>query len=128
MSADVADSLFCVGAACAKDLPDISYIRNAYGDKSKPPQMATRRPNPYDVEVYSFPQGWGSTALGFGGVGCQAMTSAQTTVVVDGHSAAVYFGKGLAYVIPKFNSAMMADISNHSMEACGQQGKYTRKV
>lgn len=30
-----------------------------------------------------FPQAWGSTSLGFGGIGGQAMTSAYTTVITD---------------------------------------------
>jgi hypothetical protein len=123
MSADISDSVFCAGMACAKDLPDISYIKNAYG-KDKTPIEAFRRPEIYEIEVYSFPQCWGSTALGFGGIGGQAMSSAQTTVVISGYSAAIYFGKGLAYVIPKFNSAMMADIASQNIAACGKQGKY----
>lgn len=49
-----------------------------------------------------FPQTWGSTALGFGGVGGQAITGAYT-VIVECHrtgNRAVYFGGRFAYLVP----------------------------
>ena len=44
----------------------------------------TKNPRPYidDFELYTFNQMWGSTALGFGGIGGQAMTQARTYVFV----------------------------------------------
>ena len=53
------------------------------------------------LEVYSFPQMWGSTALGFGGIGGAAMTQAQTTIVLpdDRSVAHVYFNARFAYTI-----------------------------
>lgn len=48
---------------------------------------------------YSFPQTWGSTALGFGGIGGQAITTAQTYVVLANGAIYVYFGSRFAYVI-----------------------------
>lgn len=54
-----------------------------------------------ELEVQVFPQVWGSTALGFGGIGGQAMTSAYTTVVQDFNTGwhSVFFGNRLAYLI-----------------------------
>jgi|ERR1035437_6107199 hypothetical protein len=45
-----------------------------------------------NLSWYSFPQLWGSTACGHGGIGGCAMTSAQTVIVVCSgfHDAAVY--------------------------------------
>lgn len=55
-----------------------------------------------DLDWYSFPQSWGSTALGFGGIGGQAITSSQTTVVRGPPGdCAVYFGVRLAYYIER---------------------------
>ena len=108
MSAEICDSVYCLGKAIAKDLPDING----------------KRPSYWGVEVYSFPQGWSSTALGFGGIGGQALTTAQTTVIISGASAAVYFGRGHAYTIPHFNSAFMADVSSHNMAECNGASKY----
>lgn len=51
-----------------------------------------------ELDWWAFPQSWASTALGFGGIGGQAITTAQT-VVVRGPAGdcAVYFGTRLAY-------------------------------
>ena len=40
------------------------------------------RPTIDDFELFTFKQMWGSTALGFGGIGGQAMTEARTYVFV----------------------------------------------
>lgn len=51
------------------------------------------------VSWYAFPQLWGTTALGFGGIGGQAMTTAQTIVVVAElkRVVVVYFDGRFAY-------------------------------
>jgi len=62
----------------------------------------TRRHCMNDITVVGmFPQTWGSTALGFGGVGGQAITTAYTIVLESNLTGehAVYFGGRLAYVI-----------------------------
>lgn len=125
---DISDSLFCLGLAVAKDLPDIEYEHRhpKAGVKFEdiPSERRTRRPDSYDCSVYSFPQGWSSTALGFGGIGGQAMTTAQTTVVIcESHSAAIYFGRRFAYRAP-VTQALMADISGHNMVEVSKAGKY----
>jgi hypothetical protein len=62
-----------------------------------------------------FPQTWSSTALGFGGIGGQAFTSAYVCVIestlVGGY--AVYFCGRLAYVINRPNEKFWEDISLH---------------
>lgn len=128
---NITDSVMCIGFACARDLPDVEDQKRpqrgntSYEEwKLLPYETFKRRPNIHEVEVYSFPQGWGSTALGFGGVGGQTITTAQTTVIISGHSAAVYFGYGLAYVIERVNTKFMADISNHNMAERSKAGKY----
>jgi hypothetical protein len=45
-----------------------------------------------DLQWYAFPEVWGSSALCFGGVGGQMMTSAQTIVVLGPGDAAIYVG------------------------------------
>lgn len=56
------------------------------------------RPEDRDVSVVLFPQTWGSTALGYGGLGGAAMTTAYSVVVQTLADACVYFGVGrLAY-------------------------------
>jgi hypothetical protein len=78
----------------------------------------SRKHSFYDLTVYSmFPQTWSSTALGFGGIGGQAFTSAYVCVIesnlVGGY--AVYFGGRLAYVINRPNEKFMEDVHRHRM-------------
>jgi hypothetical protein len=78
----------------------------------------SRKHSFYDLTVYSmFPQTWSSTALGFGGIGGQAITSAYVCIIesnlVGGY--AVYFGGRLAYVIDRPNEKFIEDIQRHRM-------------
>ena len=78
----------------------------------------TRKHQMYDLTVYAmFPQTWGSTALGFGGIGGQAITSAYVCVIESDllGQFAVYFGGRLAYVIERPNAKFMEDITAHRM-------------
>lgn len=69
--------------------------------KRLPPYMGARCRDE-DVEYYVFPQCWSSTALGFSGLGCRAITWSTTVVVIhpDRDAAVVYFGGRYAYTIP----------------------------
>lgn len=107
--------------ALYKDLPDIQYQNrdwDAYrqmteADKALaiksntvPMISASRRPRDEDVEVVMFPQTWGSTALGYGGMGGAAVTSAYTVIVSDHSVSCVYFGEGeLAYKVDHNSSS-----------------------
>jgi hypothetical protein len=79
-----------------------------------------------EIDVYSFPQTWGSTALGFGGLGGSAMTNAVTVVITSHMSseAVVYFGGRFAYKIEKYNSKFIQDISNHRMASRQDHNAY----
>ena len=59
------------------------------------------RPTGDEIEVWQFPQTWGSTALGFrNSIGGQALVMAYTTVIIGPEcDACVYFNGGLAYRI-----------------------------
>jgi len=78
----------------------------------------TRKHSFYDLTVYSmFTQTWGSTALGFGGIGGQAITSAYVCVIESNllGQFAVYFGGRLAYVIERPNTKFFEDMANKKM-------------
>ena len=67
----------------------------------RPMVKGVRRPYDQEVSVRVFPQMWGSTALGYGGLGGAAMSTAYTVVVQDDNVACVYFGSGhLGYSVP----------------------------
>lgn len=115
--------------ALIKDLPDIEYRAwtphlKKQGVRPEHAPLKKRRPHDDDVEVYHFPQTWGSTALGFGGLGGSMMTSAYTTVVVSEQSAAVYFAGRHAYTVPKITRRFREDIHEHNMAARSETGRY----
>ena len=87
------------------------------------------RPQIDDFDVYLFEQTWGSTALGFGGIGGQAMTSARTYVFIpqdiEKQMCHVYFGSGFAYSVP-YCEALWNDVKANRMEPCSRCGKYKR--
>lgn len=90
----------------------------------------TRKHTMYDLTVYAmFTQTWGSTALGFGGIGGQAITSAYVCIIESdlvGYFA-VYFGGRLAYVIERPNEKFIEDVTNHRMvDAKFGKAKYER--
>ena len=78
----------------------------------------SRKHTLYDLTVYAmFVQTWGSTALGFGGIGGQAITSAYVSIIESNllGQFAVYFGGQLAYVIERPNKKFMEDIARQQM-------------
>jgi hypothetical protein len=88
----------------------------------------TRRPDLQDMEVIAmFSQTWGSTALGFGGIGGAAMTSAYTIVLRCGTECAVYFGGMHAYTVDHPNDLFYEDISKRWMREVSAHRKYCKK-
>ena len=71
-----------------------------------------------DYDIVMFEQTWGSTALGFPGVGGSAMTEATTYVLIpkkETDCAHVYFGSQFAYKVNGLTQKFMDDLNNHSM-------------
>jgi hypothetical protein len=87
-------------------------------------QQGKVRPSVTDVEIYHFPQMWGSTALGFGGFGGAAMTTAYTTVIVCEKNAAVFFEGRHAYSVDDFGPVFLADIGRCKMASIDKAVKY----
>lgn len=75
--------------------------RKKIGIDNYPMVERVRRPSVDEMQVTAmFPQMWGSTALGFGGMGGAAMTPAYTVVVLGvGDTLAVYWAGRLAYTL-----------------------------
>lgn len=79
-----------------------------------------------DFQLITFEQTWGSTALGFNGVGGQAMTSANTYVFipeVDDEKCHVYFAGRFAYSV-EYSDVFMEDVRKHRLEPVWKKGKY----
>lgn len=102
--------------AAIKGLPDIEFRDYSWRDKQegRDPEscpLKNRRPQISEIEIVMFCQTWGSTALGFGGIGGSAMTPAYTVIAICEKAAAVYFGGRHAYTVsdahdPTFRSDM----------------------
>lgn len=78
-----------------------------------------------EYQIYDFDQTWGSTALGFNGVGGSAMTTARTYVLIpmDREEAYVYFGGRFAYRC-KINDNFREDIKKHEIAGVRNVGRY----
>jgi hypothetical protein len=79
-----------------------------------------------DFEIHIFEQVWGSTALGFGGMGGQAITSATTYVLVPIHANArcfVYFAGRFAYPAD-YCEEFKKDLIAQRMVSVRDSGKY----
>jgi hypothetical protein len=101
----------------------------AYGNGDKEARITkTRKHTEYDMTVEGmFPQTWGSTALGFGGIGGAAMTTAYTIVISSDLNGqyCVYFGGQFAYRIDKPNKQFFEDMySTRMRERKGAKERY----
>lgn len=79
-----------------------------------------------DFSVYVFEQTWGSTALGFGGIGGQAMTTANTIVLIpinNHQDCFVYFAGRFAYSVP-YSDVFGNDVINYSVVGVNHISKY----
>jgi hypothetical protein len=75
------------------------------------------RPSLSDIDVIQFPQTWGSTALGFGGMGGAAMTKAYTTVIICRENAAVFFAGRHCYSVDNINDVFKEDLKRKCMRS-----------
>lgn len=81
------------------------------------------------IEVYIFPQTWGSTAMGFDEVGCRAVTVAYTIVALVGRNKAyVYFNGRFAYKLNCLNAVFLTDLYKRTIARYGMKGKYEEGV
>lgn len=95
----------------------MQYTESVEKRKAKVIDEATGRYFGQEVKLVSvFEQTWGSTALGFGGIGGAAMTTAFTSVVQAGENTfAVYFHERFAYEISNPTEQFFRDIENKEL-------------
>ncbi len=115
-----------------KGFPEFEYEdrdwEHYYKTKEDKRIKKTRQHSGHDITVFAmFTQTWGSTALGFGGIGGQAITSAYTIVLESeqGMGFCVYFGGRFAYRVEKPNPQFFDDAINRRMvEVAKATAKY----
>ena len=87
------------------------------------------RPTAVDFELFTFEQTWSSTALGFGGIGGCAMTTANTYVLVPvtcNQPCLVYFAGRFAYKAD-YSEALRQDLANRCLVSVANCNKYNIK-
>lgn len=111
------------------DLPCLPLIQERFWNAIKDELTEEEKKYPPDFEMMMFQQTWGSTALGFSGIGGQAITSAYTTVVIDIYTGwcGVFFGESLAYKINNPNQKFYEDMRKHQMVEVAKKGIYRRR-
>lgn len=127
---------FAIVSAVQHDLapivqPEYRFDRDKNGQSRKEPTGKTveHRPREDMCEAFHFPQVWGDTSLGFGGMAGQSVTMAYTTVVTGPEGdACVYFAGRFAYRVGHPNDAFHEDLSKHSMAAVNRAVRYERKA
>lgn len=88
-----------------------------------------KKPDIDHFYLYTFEQIWGSTALGFGGIGGQALTEANTYVFIPegiDQKCFVYFAGRFAYSVD-CTETFMADVQKKNMASVSMSGKYRIK-
>ena len=76
------------------------------------------------IDIVTFSQSWPSTSLGFGGIGGQAITTANTIVVVTSDwKYWVFFGGAFAYNVINPNDKFLQDLMRRSMCSCSEASK-----
>ena len=128
---DLAD---CIAHAQYAGFSDIEYETRDWETYRKTKEdarvPARRRPTTRDFGVYAmFPQTWGSTALGHGGMGGAAVTTAYTIVLecYDTQQFLVYFGGQWCYTVSRTSQNLdvfIEDSRNHNLASKRDSGKY----
>lgn len=128
---DLAD---CIAHAQYEGFSNIHYEDRDwehYRDTNEHKSIAkTCRPTIRDFGVYvMFPQTWGSTALGHGGVGGASVTTAYTIVLECYHTQEflVYFGGSFCYKLDRRSKNIdqfVEDCKNHCLASKRKSEKY----
>ena len=117
--------------AVYEGFPEYEYESRDFNNPDRDARVVKKtRHTEYNLTVKAmFPQVWSSTAMGFGGIGGQAITTAYTTVVesdIDA-SCCVYFGGQFAYRIERPNEQFFEDLMKQQMtQVSGAKKRYER--
>lgn len=81
-----------------------------------------------ELDVYSWPQQWSDTTCGFPGIGGQAITSAQTVVLMFGIGgpACVYHAGRFAYLVKHPGEHFWMGVTNHRLPGASDTERIRR--
>lgn len=122
----------CIAHARYDGFPDVEYETRDWSKKDDQTARIkkTQRHTDEDIIVRAmFNQMWGSTALGFGGLGGAAMTNAYTVILQSAwqQGYCVYFGSRFAYKIDRPNEKFFEDIQSQRMRPVCDVEEYEQK-
>ena len=81
-----------------------------------------------EIEIYVFPQMWGSTALGYSGIGGSAMTGSHTIIFYNTYTGNVMLSYGARFIkLNTPNRLFFEDISKGRIESECKLSKYRRE-
>jgi hypothetical protein len=130
----ITDLANCIAHAQYVGFLDIEYETRDWEEYRKTKMdvriPARRRPTTRDFGVYAmFPQTWGSTALGHGGMGGAAMTTAYTIVLECYHTQEflVYFGGQVCYKVNRDSAnfdIFIEDCKTHKLVSKRESSRY----
>lgn len=130
----ITDLANCIAHAQYVGFSDIEYETRDWDEWHKTQKdvmiPSKRRPTTRDFGVYAmFSQTWGSTALGHGGMGGAAMTTAYTVVLecYTTQEFLVYFGGEMCYKVDRRGknlSAFLEDCKNRCLVSKRESEKY----
>lgn len=105
--------------------PDVQYEQKDFAQSKElgHPVYKTKYRRPREDEILvmeMFPQVWASTALGFGGIGGSAMTTAYTIVLMFNDLCMVYFDGRYAYTVSNSGDTQRfeKDLSTKNLASC----------
>lgn len=114
--------------ACYEGFPLITYQDRDWSSSDRDARVTkTRKHSVHDVSIIAmFPQTWSTTALGFGGLGGNAITTAYTTILQSnwGEGCCVYFSGRFAYRVARPNHLFYEHVANHCLAMVKDAAQY----
>lgn len=110
-----------------RGVPNLELIEERFWNEIKSKNEYKNNKYRPEFSLYVYPQWWGSTTLGFEGIGGQALTRAYTTVIEDEKTkwTGVFFDERLAYCIHNPNECFWDDLNMKRMASVSFSYKYT---
>lgn len=103
--------------------PNLPLVEERFKNILKAENLITKG---FNCSVIVFPQMWGSTSLGFEGLGGCAMTEAYTTVIIERNSGiyGVFFDESFAYMTDQVTPEFLEDLQKRNMKSVSEAKKY----
>jgi hypothetical protein len=111
---------------CGKTVRELMKQKGlGFLDAQEKAHKVPREIRTHEIErIEMFQQTWGSTSLGFGGMGGASMTTANVIIASYHGQACVYFGSRFAYIVPH-SPELAEDILRHRMVDVKDAAKYS---